>query len=110
MSFERLAQVTLLEVKTFLNFDEVFLYRKRLYASKETAKILQGINSFIISKTNLDLLLQYYSFDDYQRFYEENLQAIPEVDIDGYTLDEPDFGDEDESGESEEDNEENYVE
>lgn len=110
MSFERLAQVTLLEVKTFLNFDEVFLYRKRLYASKETAKILQGINSFIISKTNLDLLLQYYSFDDYQKFYEENLQAIPEVDIDGYTLDEPDFGDDEESGDSEEKDEENYVE
>lgn len=104
MSFERLAQITLLEVKTFLNFDEVFLYRKRLYASKETARILEGINSFIISKSNLELLLQYYTFEDYQKFYEENLQAIPEVEIDGYTLDEPDYGDNEE--EDEEENEE----
>ena len=94
MSFEKLSHITLLEVKEFLNFDEAFLYRKRLYASKETARILEGLNAFIISKSNLELLLQYYTFEDYQRFYEENLQAIPEVDIDGYTLDEPDYGDE----------------
>lgn len=96
MSFERLAAVTLLEVKEFLNFDEAFVYRKRLYSSKETANILQGINAFIISKANLELLLQYYTFEDYRKFYEENLQAIPEVEIDGYTIDEPDYGDNEE--------------
>jgi hypothetical protein len=113
MSFEKLSHITLLEVKEFLNFDEAFLYRKRLYASKETARILQGLSAFIISKSNLDLLLQYYSFDDYQKFYEENLQAIPEVEIDGYTLDEPDFGDEEENEEESDGNDDdrkNYVE
>jgi hypothetical protein len=94
MSFEKLSHITLLEVKEFLNFDEAFLYRKRLYANKETSRILNGLNAFIISKTNLDLLLQYYTFEDYQKFYDENLQAIPELEIDGYTLDEPDYGDE----------------
>ena len=53
--------------------------------------MLEGINSLIISKTNLDLLLQYYSFGDYIKFYEENLLDIPEVEIDGYTLDEPEL-------------------
>ena len=100
--FERLPELTLLEVKEFLNFDEAFLYRKRLYASKETARVLEGIKAFIISKTNLDLLLQYDTFEDYHRFYEENLQAIPEVEIDGYTLDEPDYGDESDEEEKEE--------
>lgn len=94
MSFEKLSHITLLEVKEFLNFDEAFLYRKRLYANKETSRILNGLNAFIISKSNLDLLLQYYTFEDYQKFYDENLQAIPELEIDGYTLDEPDYGDE----------------
>ena len=51
-------------------------------------------NTFVISKSNLDLLLQYYTFDDYTEFYEENFLAIPEVEIDGYSLDEPDYGDE----------------
>ena len=93
MTFEELAEVTLLEVKEFLNFDEAFLYRKRLFSNAETAKLLEGINTFVISKSNLDLLLQYYTFDDYTEFYEKNFLAIPEVEIDGYTLDEPDYGD-----------------
>ena len=85
-----------------MNFDEAFLYRKRLYENGDMAKLLEGINSMIISKTNLDLLLQYYSFDDYRQFYEETFLNIPEVEIDGYTLDEPDFGDDDESNKTEE--------
>ena len=93
MTFEELAEVTLLEVKEFLNFDEAFLYRKRLFSNAGTAKLLEGINTFVISKSNLDLLLQYYTFDDYTEFYEKNFLAIPEVEIDGYTLDEPDYGD-----------------
>jgi hypothetical protein len=95
MTFEVLTEVTLLEIKEFLNFDEAFLYRKRLFGNAETAKLLEGINTFVISKSNLDLLLQYYTFEDYTEFYEKNFLAIPEVEIDGYTLDEPDYGDED---------------
>ena len=40
----------------------------------------------------LDLLLQYYTFGEYSDFYEKNLMGIPELEIDGYTLDEPDYG------------------
>ena len=94
MIFEKLTEVTLLEVKEFLNFDEAFIYRKRLFGNAEMAKLLEGINTFVISKSNLDLLLQYYTFEDYAQFYEENLLAIPEVEIDGNTLDEPDYNDE----------------
>ena len=93
MAFEKQAEITLFEVKEFLNFDEAFLYRKRIYENGKMAKLLEGINCFIISKTNLDLLLQHYSFGDYQEFYENELLAIPEVEIDGYTLDEPEYGD-----------------
>ena len=91
MEFEKFAAITMFEIKEFMNFDEAFLYRKRLYENGTMAKLLEGINSMIISKTNLDLLLKYYSFGDYQDFYEESLLAIPEVEIDGYTLDEPDY-------------------
>lgn len=91
MEFNKQAAITLLEIKEFLNFDEAFIYRKRLYSNGDMARLLEGINAFIISKSNLDLLLNYYSFDDYRKFYEENLQNIPEPEIDGYTLDEPDY-------------------
>lgn len=97
MTFETLAEITLLEVKEFLNFDEAFLYRKRLFGNAETARLLEGINTFVISKDNLDLLLQYYTFDEYTEFYEKEFLAIPEVEIDGYTLDEPDYGSEEEN-------------
>lgn len=91
MVFEKQAEITLFEVKEFLNFDEAYVYRKRLYANAETARLLEGINAFIISKTNLGLLLQYYTFGDYTEFYEKNFLAIPELEIDGYTIDEPDY-------------------
>ena len=91
MSFEKFTAITLFEIKEFLNFDEAFLYRKRLYENGEMARLLEGMNSMIISKTNLDLLLKHYSFGDYQEFYERSLLIIPEVEIDGYTLDEPDY-------------------
>ena len=94
MVFEEQREITLLEVKEFLNFDEAFLYRKRLYENGETATLLEGINAIIISKSNLDLLLQYYTFDEYRNFYEETFLGIPEVEIDGYTLDEPEYNDE----------------
>lgn len=102
MTFERQAQITLFEVKEFLNFDEAFIYRKRLYENGETAKLLEGIQAFIISKSNLSLLLQYYTFGDYIRFYEENFMGIPELEIDGYTLDEPGYGDKKEESVKEE--------
>ena len=102
-SFERLAGITLFHVKEFLNFDEAYLYRKRLYSNSETARLLSGMNAIVISKTNLDLLLQYYSFDDYTKFYEETFQAIPEVEIDGYSLDEPDYTEAEKGKEEDED-------
>ncbi len=89
MEFNRQAQITLLEVKEFLSFDEAFVYQKRLYGNAEMSTLLSGINAFIISKSNLELLLNYYTFNDYSRFYKENLLTIPEPEIDGYTLDEP---------------------
>lgn len=89
MEFTQHTTITMLEVKEFLSFDEAFVYHKRLYGNADMARLLQGINALVISKSNLDLLLQYYTLGDYYKFYEQNLLSIPEPDIEGYTLDEP---------------------
>ena len=93
MEFVKYATISTLQINEFLNFDEAFEYRRRLYKNKETAKMLEGISTFIISKSNLDILVKHYSFAEYAKFYEQNFTDITEVEIQGYTLDEPDFSD-----------------
>ena len=93
MELVKYTTISTLQINEFLNFDEAFEYRRRLYKNNETAKLLEGISAFIISKKNLDILVKHYSFDEYTKFYEQNFTDIPEVEIKGYTLDEPDFED-----------------
>ena len=93
MELVKYKEISTLQINEFLNFDEAFEYRRRMYKNKETAKLLEGISTFIISKKNLDLLVKHYSFGEYAKFYEQNFTDIPEVEIKGYTLDEPDFDD-----------------
>ena len=93
MEFVKYTTISTLQINEFLNFDEAFEYRRRLYKNNETAKLLEGISTFIISKKNLDILVKHYSFNEYAKFYEQNFTDIPEVEIKGYTLDEPDFED-----------------
>lgn len=102
MEFVKYATITTLQIKEFINFDEAFEYRRRLFKNKETAKLLEGISSFIISKSNLDILIKHYSFGEYADFYEQHFSNIPEMEIKGYTLDEPDFTEEKESDKKEE--------
>ena len=42
-----------------------------------------------ISESNFELLQKYYSFDDYDLFYNENFSDIPEPDIESIFMDEP---------------------
>ena len=94
MELVKYKTISTLQINEFLNFDEAFEYRRRLFKNKESAKLLEGISTFIISKKNLDLLVKHYSFGEYAKFYDQNFTDIPEVEIKGYTLDEPDFTDE----------------
>lgn len=96
MDFVKYSTISTLQIKEFINFDEAYEYRSRLYKNKDTAKLLEGINAIVISKTNLDLLVKHYSIGEYLKFYEQNFMNIPEVDIKGYTLDEPDYPEENE--------------
>jgi hypothetical protein len=50
--------------------------------------------------------LKYYSFDDYQLFYEQQLDKLPMPVIDGYSFDEPQMLNADEAERMEEEWEE----
>lgn len=89
MEFVKDNGIGMLQVKEFINFDEAYMYMKRLYAAAGMAAKLQGMKAVVISKANLELLMKYYSFADYDDFYKKEFQKIPEPEIKGYTLDEP---------------------
>ncbi len=95
LSFVKKNGIGMLHVKEFTNFDEAYQYAGLLYKDKEMAQKLSGMRALIISRQNYELLSKYYSFDDYQDFYQKNFSKIPEMQIKGYTLDEPVFDDKD---------------
>ena len=76
----------MLKIGEFLNFDEAYVYSRSLYDDAEMAAKLSGIKALVISPKNLNTLLKYYSFNEYQEFYEEHFLNIPEFEIDGGTL------------------------
>lgn len=80
--------IDMLTVGEFLNFDEAWLYRKRLFEEREALQKLSDLQILIITPSNLEILLQHYSFNEYIEFFNSNFLDIPEFDIDGLTLDE----------------------
>ncbi len=91
LSFVKDNGIGMLQVKEFTNFDEAYQYLHRLYKDKEMASKLSGMRAVIISQQNYELLSKYYSFDDYQVFYQKHFAKIPDLQLEGYTLDEPVF-------------------
>ena len=71
-----LGEVSMMLVKGFLSYDEAHSYAQKLYADSHMLKVIEGIRSLIILEENLNLLGTKYSFDDYQRFYEEYFSPL----------------------------------
>ena len=86
MEFQTEQGIGMLKIGEFLNFDEAYVYSRSLYDDAEMAAKLSGIKALVISPKNLNTLLKYYSFNEYQEFYEEHFLNIPEFEIDGGTL------------------------
>ena len=60
----------------FLNYDEALQYARQLYADKAMAECIRGCRSLIIGSANLSLLGTQFSYDDYERFYEQTFQPM----------------------------------
>lgn len=98
--------IGMMQVGEFMNYMECYQYMKRLFADERLGKRLEGIRVLLISKSNYELLQNYYSFDDYQQFYEQNLGGLPMPEMDGYQFDAPQMLNADEAEKLEEEWEE----
>ena len=97
----------------FLSYDEALQYARQLYADKAMADKLKACRSLIISETNLQLIGNRFSYDDYQQFYEdtfvpmkiseEKLLIVPEG------IEQPDIEDIEETEQDEEETQEDEL-
>ena len=83
-----------LVISSFANYDEAQYYQRQLYADPHMNERLSGMRAILISQANYELLNQFYSFDDYDTFYQRTFNPLPagtdeDLPIDGSTLDEP---------------------
>lgn len=69
--------ITMLHVTGLSSHDEARQYMHRLYADPSMATKLSGLRVLLISDDNLELLLKYYSIDEYSAFYEAHFTDLP---------------------------------
>ena len=79
--------VAMLQVKGLRNFAEAYQYMHSLYADRTMATKLSGIRVLLISEANMELLLKYYSFEEYSDYYDTNFGILPHVGAEGASLD-----------------------
>ena len=112
ISFDRGQGIDMLQVRTFLNYDEAYIYLHRLMNNADMAYKLQGLKCFIIAEDNLKRLMKGLSFADYFDFYDQNFDRIGSLQIEEgqpSSLDEPTELPEPPEEEEEEEEEENFI-
>ena len=84
--------IDMMQVRTFLNYEEAYIYLHRLLNNADMAYKLQGLKCFIISEENLKKLSRGLSFADYFDFYDEHFDRVGALRVDEdepTSLDEP---------------------
>ncbi|MBR1521833.1 MAG: tetratricopeptide repeat protein [Bacteroidaceae bacterium] len=92
LTMEKGDGIDMMQVRTFLNYDEAYIYMHRLFNNPDMAYKLQGLKCFIISEENLKKLMKGLSFADYFDFYDEHFDRIGSLRIsedEPSSLDEP---------------------
>jgi len=107
---ERTETICLLKVKTFINYDEAYIYLHKLTNNVDMARKMKGLKLFIISEDNMTKINRGMSFADYFGFYDETFDRIGKLQIDEDLLDQPDIEIQDPDDFYESDNEESFDE
>ncbi len=89
ITIEQSDGINMMQVRTFMNYDEAYIYFHKLINNEEMAYKLEGLKMFIISEENLKKLMKAFSFADYFEFYDEVFDRIGKLNIDENVLDEP---------------------
>jgi tetratricopeptide (TPR) repeat protein len=113
---ERGDAIDMMQVRTFLNYEEAYIYLHRLLNNASMAYKLQGLKCFIISEENLKKLSRGLSFADYFDFYDEHFDRVGALRVDEdepTSLDEPtelpEPSDEDDDEDEGDWDDENYI-
>lgn len=81
--------IDMFQTRTFLNYDEAYIYLHKLMNDEHMSNMLAGLKCFIISEDNLKKIQKGLSFMDYFDFYDDNFDRIGHLEIDENILDEP---------------------
>lgn len=63
-------------VSGFRNYDEALQYARQLYKNQQVMKLAQKGRAIIISDSNIELLGTQYSYNDYDKFYEQHFVPL----------------------------------
>ena len=63
-------------INGFMSYDEALQYARQLYGSANIARLTKKARAIIISDTNLELLGTQYSYNDYDKFYEQHFVPL----------------------------------
>ncbi len=83
INIERGDGIDMLQIRPFLNYDESYIYLRKLEMDEDMAYKMEGLKYFVISSHNLNLITRRgMSFSDYFDWYDEtyNEEELPEYD------------------------------
>ena len=66
----------LMKVSGFRNYDEALQYARQLYGNAAVSTLTHKGRALVISDSNLELLGTQYSFNDYDKFYDEHFMPL----------------------------------
>lgn len=89
VSFQKGDGIDMFLTRTFLNYEEAYIYLHKLMNDNYMASMLKGLHCFIISEDNMKKLQKGLSFADYFDFYDEHFDRIGNLQLDEGVLDEP---------------------
>ena len=65
-----------MKVSGFRNYDEALQYVRMLYDNKTAVRLLEKCRTLIISDENMDIVGKQYSYEEYEKFYEEHFVPL----------------------------------
>lgn len=76
LEIEEVGGLHRMQVKGFLNYDEALQYARMLYKQEKLRQLMGKCRTFIVSEKNVELLGNQFSYDDYGKFFDEELAPI----------------------------------